>query len=81
MPNRGFYLLYRHVRGKVLIALADGTVAIFRRKPGIVSSRVYFEALNFILVFPITWCTKILPNSLDIFCINISNETLTRLIS
>ena len=48
MPNRGFYLLYRHVRGKVLIALADGTVAIFRRKPGIVSSRVYFEALNFI---------------------------------
>ena len=28
-------LIYcRHIRGKVLIALADGTVAIFRRKPG-----------------------------------------------
>jgi hypothetical protein len=27
----------RHIRGKVLIALADGTVAIFRRKPGMLT--------------------------------------------
>lgn len=36
------FLHFRHVKGRVLVALADGTVAIFHRDTGLVSLCVLF---------------------------------------